>query len=83
MSAEAEAVTEGGVGAAAVVAWSAELGDEIVPAADDLFQRLVEPLPGGSKMESLVESGKVQARAATSRAMTIPPNRKRGAVRRG
>ena len=49
MAAEAEAVTEGGVGTAAVVAGSTELGDEIVPAAGDLFQRLVEPLPGGSE----------------------------------
>ncbi len=49
MPAEAEAVAEGGVGAAAVVAGPAELGDEIVPAAGDLFQRLVEPLPGGAE----------------------------------
>src|SRR5918994_2360486 len=49
MTAEAEAVTKGGVGAAAVIAGSAELGDEIVPAAGDLFERLTNPLPGGAE----------------------------------
>src|SRR5918998_1741070 len=49
MPTEAEAVAEGGVRAAAVVAGPAKLRDELVPATGDLFERLTDPLPGGSE----------------------------------
>src|SRR5215213_11113721 len=49
MPAEAEAIAEGGVRAAAILAGPTELRDELVPATGDLFQRLIDPLPGGSE----------------------------------